>query len=80
LGADQGCQIFLGTIYQREKNIPDNHKIYQCPQNIPNCFKIIQMAINYIYPHLPLQEPPKFTQIGISGLKICRLATLAQTT
>jgi hypothetical protein len=27
-----------------------------------------------------LQEPPKFTQIGISGLKICRLATLAQTT
>jgi hypothetical protein len=26
--------------------------------------------------HLPLQGPPKFTQIGIFGLKIYHLATL----
>jgi hypothetical protein len=29
-----------------------------------------------MYQHLPLQDPPKFTQIGIFGLKICHLATL----
>jgi hypothetical protein len=29
-----------------------------------------------MYQHLPLQEPPKFTQIGIFGLKINHLATL----
>jgi hypothetical protein len=37
-------------------------------KNIPNDHKICQ--------HLPLQCPPKFTQIGIFGLKIYRLATL----
>jgi hypothetical protein len=34
------------------------------------------MAVKYMYQHLPLQDPPKFTQIGILGLKICRLAAL----
>jgi hypothetical protein len=29
-----------------------------------------------IYNDFPLQDPPKFTQIGIFGLKICHLATL----
>jgi hypothetical protein len=29
-----------------------------------------------IYQHLSLQETPKFTQIGIFGLKIYHLATL----
>jgi hypothetical protein len=29
-----------------------------------------------IWQHLPFQDPPKFTQIGIFGLKICHLATL----
>jgi hypothetical protein len=37
-------------------------------QNIPNG--------HIIYQHLPLQEPHKFTKIGIFGLKICHLATL----
>jgi hypothetical protein len=32
--------------------------------------KIDQMAIKYVYQFLPLQEPPKFTQSGILGLKI----------
>jgi hypothetical protein len=31
-----------------------------------------------IYQHRPLQDPPKFTQIWIFGLKICHLATLIQ--
>jgi hypothetical protein len=29
-----------------------------------------------MYQHLPLNHPPKFTQIGIFGLKIYHLATL----
>jgi hypothetical protein len=30
-GVPQGCQIFGGTRYQNEKNIPNGHKIYQMP-------------------------------------------------
>jgi hypothetical protein len=57
-------------------------KIYQItakynkwPQNMPNGRKIEKNG-HKIYQHLPLQDPPKFTQIGIFGLKICHLATL----
>jgi hypothetical protein len=34
------------------------------------------MATEYIYPPFPFQVPPKFTQIGILGLKTNHLATL----
>jgi hypothetical protein len=34
------------------------------------------IAIKYVYEHLPLKDPPKFSQIGIFSLKICHLATL----
>jgi hypothetical protein len=34
------------------------------------------MAIKCTYQHLPLQDPPIFTLIGIFGLKIYDLATL----
>jgi hypothetical protein len=34
------------------------------------------MAPKYLYPRLPLQDPPKFTRIWIFGLKIYHLATL----
>jgi hypothetical protein len=61
-----GCHIFLGTTYQKGKNLPNNHKI--CHQNMPNGSKIYQMAIK-IYQHLPLQDPPKFTQTGIVGFE-----------
>jgi hypothetical protein len=37
------------------------------------------MAIKYIYQYFPIQGTPKFTQIGISGLKINYLATLKQS-
>jgi hypothetical protein len=36
---------------------------------IPNCHEIDQMAIK-ILQHLPSPDLPKFTQIGIFGLKI----------
>jgi hypothetical protein len=53
--------MFLGTIYQKEENIPNGHntlpngyKIYQMAikytkwlYNIPNGYKIYQMAIKY---------------------------------
>jgi hypothetical protein len=45
-------------------------------KNISVSHKIDQMTITYTYQHLPLQDPPKFTQIGIFGLKIYHLATL----
>jgi hypothetical protein len=41
-------------------------------QNIANGRKM--------YQHFPLQDPSKFTQIGIFGLKMCHLATMLQTT
>jgi hypothetical protein len=55
------------------KNVPNDHKVYQIatkytklPQNRPNGRKISQ-----IDQHLPLQDRPKSTQVGIFGLKIC---------
>jgi hypothetical protein len=57
------------------ENVPNGHEIYQIapkytkwPQNRPNR--------HIIYKHLPLQYPPKFTQVEIFGLKMGHLATL----
>jgi hypothetical protein len=36
--------------------------------------------VHQIYLHLPLQDPPKFTNIDIFGLKIYHLATLVLKT
>jgi hypothetical protein len=36
-------------------------------------------SVHKIKQHLPLQDPPKFTQIWIFGLKTNHLATLAPT-
>jgi hypothetical protein len=56
---EQGCQIFLGTTYQKGGNIPNYHYIYW-QQNIPIDRKIDQMAIKYPM-YLQLQDPLKFT-------------------
>jgi hypothetical protein len=49
-------------------------------ENIPNNLKIpIILNGQIIYQLLPLQDPPKLTQIGIFGFKICHLATLLLT-
>jgi hypothetical protein len=63
---------------KRGKNVPKRGEIYQMsikyakwPENWPN-------GSHKIYQHLPSQDPPKFTQIGIFGLKINHLATLIE--
>jgi hypothetical protein len=65
----QGCQIFLGKYY------PNRKKCTKWSYNIPNVCKIFQMAIKYIN-IFQSRGPPKFTQIGIFGLKRNHLATL----
>jgi hypothetical protein len=56
-------------------DIPKRVKIYlitikytKWPQNVPNAVNRLNGHI--IYQHLPMQDPPKFTQIGIFGLKL----------
>jgi hypothetical protein len=71
----QGCQIILGTKYQ------NGEKYTKRPQNTPNGHKLFPMAVNghKIYQDFPLIDPPKFTQIGIFGLKTNHLATLMRS-
>jgi hypothetical protein len=63
-----GCQIFWYNIPKREKYHNNTKwqsiRYTEWPQNRPN----VQ--------HLSLQDPPKFTQIGIFGMKVYHLATL----
>jgi hypothetical protein len=51
-------------------------KYTKWPWNIPNGHEICIPNGHKIYQHLPLQKPPKFTQILIFGLKLYHLATL----
>jgi hypothetical protein len=74
---NSGLPDFFGTTDQNEKNIPSNNKIYQTATKSNNGRKIDQNG-HKIDQHLPLQGPPKFTQFGTFGLKICHLATLIQ--
>jgi hypothetical protein len=62
-------QICLGTTNQNGKNIPQSMyiklpylKYTNWSKSRPNGHKV--------YQHHPLQDPPKFTQIGIFGLKM----------
>jgi hypothetical protein len=57
-----GLTDFLVTTIKNKKNIQKIHKIH----------KMSEWPKKY----LPLLDPPKFTQIGIFGLKIFLLATL----
>jgi hypothetical protein len=76
---DQGCQIFLDTKYQTGENIPNNNQnITKCPFKMQKCPKKFRLASKYIN-LFPYQGPPKFTQIGIFGLKTYHLATLFTT-
>jgi hypothetical protein len=60
----------LGKTYQITITYP------QWQKNVPNGRKIGRPNSHIIYQHLPLQDPSKFTQIGIFGLDMCHLATL----
>jgi hypothetical protein len=53
------------------QNLPNRHKIH-----ISNGHKIGQISIN-IFQQLPIQDPPKFTQIVIFGLKYIQSGTPA---
>jgi hypothetical protein len=72
----QGCQIFLGTIYQNGERYQITTKYSKRPENRSNGSKICRPHVNKLYQHLPLQGTPKCTQSGIFGLKINHLATL----
>jgi hypothetical protein len=50
-------------------NNPKREKYTKSPQKMPNGHKI--------YLHFPFQDPPKFTQSWIFGLKMYHLATLS---
>jgi hypothetical protein len=72
------ARLILMQCTKTEKNIPNDHKIYQMavkhtktPRYRPTGHKM--------YQHLPVQDPPKFTQIRIFGLKIYHLATLVES-
>jgi hypothetical protein len=71
-GLRRGCPIFLtkmGKIY---------HIITKCnkrPLNLPIGNKTYQIAIKYTNIFQYVQDPPKFTQNGIFGLKMNHLAT-----
>jgi hypothetical protein len=74
------ARFFLVQNTKTGKNIPNDHKIH-----IPNGHKIFPMAVkrpngHKTYQDYPLQDPPKFTQIWIFGLKTNHLATLVVVT
>jgi hypothetical protein len=61
-----GLSDIFGTWY------PNRKKSTKWTQNVPNDHKTSQMSIpngHKIYQHFSIQGPPKFTQIGIFGLK-----------
>jgi hypothetical protein len=73
--ATRVARFFLVQNTKTGKNIPNYRELYQMsieynkrPHNGPSVHKI--------YQHLPLQDPPKFSQIWIFGSKTNHLATL----
>jgi hypothetical protein len=58
-------------------NLPKRGEIYQITTKLPNCHKIYQMAVKYSeWPNYKFLDTPKYTKIGIYGLKRNHLATL----
>jgi hypothetical protein len=63
---------------------PKQEKYIKWPQTVPNGHKIYNVTVNItnghkIYQHCPFQGPPKYTQIGLFGIKISHLATMSTT-
>jgi hypothetical protein len=65
------ARFFLAQHTKTGKMYQMTIKYTKWPHNTPNGHKM--------YQQMPLQEPPKFTQIEIFGLKINRLANPQQT-
>jgi hypothetical protein len=66
----------MSTKYNKyPQNTTNDHKIQQMTTKYNKCLQNVPMTENRpnghkIYRHRPLQDPRKFTQIGIFGLKI----------
>jgi hypothetical protein len=73
------ARFFLGTTYQnREKyTIPTTIKYTKWIESIQNGKN--RSYGHKLYQHRPWLDSPKFTQIGIFGMKIYHLATLMET-
>jgi hypothetical protein len=57
------------------QNIANDRTFYQMSTKYARC-RQFRPNHHKIYQHLPLLDPPKFTQFGILVWKICHLATL----
>jgi hypothetical protein len=61
------------------KKLPNDHKLNQTSISyIYQTYAKYILDSHKIYQYFPFQVPPKFTQSGISSLKINHLATLSQ--
>jgi hypothetical protein len=57
---------FFGTAYQNWKKYQITLHFTKCPQNIPNGLKYVHIPNGHeVDQHLPLQDAPNFTHIGI---------------
>jgi hypothetical protein len=75
-----GLPDFFGTKTKTEKYTKSPRTIPNVPKmSVTKVRKMDQVSIKKIYPNPSLQDPPKFTQIWIFGLKTNHLATLAAT-
>jgi hypothetical protein len=75
LGRRQGCQIFLGAIYQNGDNVTNGHNIYQTTIKQIKRPQIIRNG-HERYQSYPFKGLPKCTKTGGFGLETNHLATL----
>jgi hypothetical protein len=73
---DRVARFLLVQNTKTRKNIPNYHELYQMSIKYNKTIKWTVKSVLKIDHHLPLQDPPKFTQIWIFGLKTNHLATL----
>jgi hypothetical protein len=75
IASSKVARLLLAKYTKTCANIPNYRNTYQ----MVNKYTKFLSNISYdhkIYPHSPFQGPPKYTQIGIFGKKICHLAKL----
>jgi hypothetical protein len=77
----QGCQIFLGTIHQNGKYVPNNHKVYQTtPKNVyQRATKYTKWPSNipkWNIPTFSIPRPSKIYPNWDFGMQIYHLAPL----
>jgi hypothetical protein len=70
------ARFFLVQHTKTGKIVPNDHKLYEMVTKQTK-WRYDRPNGHKIYQHFSLQDLPKFAQIGIFGLKIYHLATLA---